>query len=199
MFSVTFITYFFILLSKEQGMIIASPNRFLLAETIWWAISSSSSYHLISDTKFNWWLVISVTPQALIQRLVRFNVFINGLHDGVACTLSKITDDSELCWEWSIEWRTRLPLRQTLSGWKNGLTETSCRSTKANVKSSIPDEQVEHVWEARHGSKDSHLHLGLSWLDQSYWRTQFFISPWYLWDCIWTTMSSFCLPSTRIV
>lgn len=60
-----------------------------------------------------------------------------------------------------MEWRARLPLRWTLASWKNGLTETSCSSTKGNVMSSIPDEQAEHMREAHHCSKDSHLHLGL--------------------------------------
>lgn len=66
-------------------------------------------------------LMTSGTPWALIQRLVRFYVFINRLHDAVACTLSKITDDSKLGREWSIEERVRLPLRQTLAVLKNGL------------------------------------------------------------------------------
>lgn len=95
-FSVTFITCFFVLLSKEQGMIVTSPNRFLLASAIRWELLSSSCYQLISDAKLNWWLVISGTPQALTQRLLRFNVFINSLHDEVACTLSKIREQSEV-------------------------------------------------------------------------------------------------------
>lgn len=89
--------------------------------------------------------IISDTPQALIQRLVRFNNSINVLHDRMACTPSKVTDDSRPGWTWSIEWKAGLLLRWTLAGWKNELPETSGGSTKLNIKSSIPSEKVKCV------------------------------------------------------
>lgn len=63
----------------------------------------------------------------------------------MACTPSKVTDDSKLGWVWSIEWRAGLLLRWSLADWKNELPETSGGSAKVNAESSIPDEKFKCV------------------------------------------------------
>lgn len=59
---------------------------------------------------------MSRVPHKSRQDTVLFNIFINSMEDGVACTLSKFTAHMKLGGEWLIHQRALLPPRGTMTG-----------------------------------------------------------------------------------